>query len=70
MSAPRWERCIYHRGGHTEPFLRAYLGEAHRQVLILAGAGFDPRSTSVAELVARHAGTRARGFFFNDPQQS
>ncbi len=66
MSTARWDRCIYHRGGHTEPFLRAYLGESHRQVLILAGAGFDPRSTSVAELVARHAGTRARGFFFRE----
>ena len=66
MSTARWDRCIYHLGRHTEPFLRAYLGESHRHMLLLAGAGFDPRSTSVAELVARHAGTRARGFFFRE----
>lgn len=66
MSTARWDRCIYHLGRYTEPFLRAYLGESHRHMLLLAGAGFDPRSTSVAELVARHAGTRARGFFFRE----
>jgi hypothetical protein len=34
--------------------------------MLIAGAGFDPRSTAVAELVARDAGTRSRGFFIRE----
>jgi hypothetical protein len=66
MTRQRWSRCIYHRGRHTEDFLQKYLAEPHRRVMLIAGAGFDPRSTAVAERVARHAGGRARGYFFRE----
>lgn len=66
MTAARWDRCIYHRGRHTEDFLERYLGEAHRRVLLIAGAGFDPRSTAVAERLGRHGAGRARGYFLRE----
>lgn len=46
-----WEPCIYHRAEHAEQFLREYLVEAGRSVLLIAGAGFDPRSIRLASLI-------------------
>src|SRR5947209_13341483 len=66
MSPAHWERCIYHRGRHTRPFLREYLAEEQRRVLVIAGAGFDPRSMTVSEIVADVAGSRSKGFFLRE----
>jgi hypothetical protein len=66
MTSARWERCIYHRGRHTEPFLREYLAEEQRRVLVIAGAGFDPRSTVVTRIVAGVAGPRSVGYFLRE----
>ena len=66
MKEARWDRCIYHRGRHAAPFLRRYLGESHRRVLFIAGAGFDPRSTAVCEIVAGAAGGRSVGYFIRE----
>lgn len=66
MTKPRWDRCIYHQGRHTEEFLRQYLAEPQRRVLLIAGAGFDPRSTAVARHVGEHANGRARGYFLRE----
>lgn len=46
----RWEPCVYHRGSYAESFLRDYLGRQDRRVLLVTGAGFDPRSVRVAPL--------------------
>ncbi|HQU44562.1 MAG TPA: hypothetical protein PK867_17210 [Pirellulales bacterium] len=43
-----WDPCVYHRGVHAEQFLKQYLAQPDRQVLLIAGAGFDPRSTRIA----------------------
>jgi hypothetical protein len=66
MSPARWEHCIYHRGQHTEAFLREYLADETRRVLVIAGAGFDPRSTAVSEIIAGVAGARTVGFFLRE----
>lgn len=66
MRSARWDRCIYHLGDHTEEFFKHYLSEPHRQILLLAGAGFDPRSTAVAERLARYSSGRTRGYFFRE----
>lgn len=66
MTKPRWGRCIYHRGQHTEEFLREYLAQKDRRVLLVAGAGFDPRATAVARHVAQYAGGRTRGYFLRE----
>src|SRR5262245_29765635 len=66
MTKPRWGRCIYHRGQNAEEFLRDYLAEPHRRVLLIAGAGFDPRSTVVARHIAKCVNGRARGYYFRE----
>jgi len=48
--ARKWEPCIYHRGQHADQFVQEYLALPGRKVLLIAGAGFDPRSTRVAAL--------------------
>lgn len=46
-----WEPCIYHWAEDAEDFLREYLAEAGRAILLVAGAGFDPRSILLASLL-------------------
>jgi len=50
MRTRKWEPCVYHRGSHADAFLREYLARQDRKVLLIAGAGFDPRSVRVAPL--------------------
>lgn len=51
----RWNPCIYHRGTHAERFIREYLTQDTRRIFLVAGGGFDPRSTRVSEMMAQSA---------------
>lgn len=66
-----WDRCVSHRGGETERFASDYFPTVGR-VLLLAGIGFDPRSTTVCKLLAPILDHRLSGFFVReerpDPQ--
>lgn len=48
----RWDRCIEHRGDETSSFITDYFSQSDRRVLLIAGAGFDPRSVVVCESLA------------------
>jgi hypothetical protein len=55
MSASiRWQPCISHRPDEVEEFVGNYFGSGDLKTLLVAGAGFDPRATSVAQLLRRH----------------
>src|SRR3954469_2506811 len=69
MTHRRWEPCIYFRGGHATDFLKQYLADETRQVLVVAGAGFDPRSPCVSELLVAAAPGRVRGFFLREERR-
>lgn len=65
----RWDPCVSHRGAEIDGFIVEYFGGASRNVLLIAGAGFDPRSTAVAErLKAAEASVRAILFQENRPK--
>lgn len=49
---PRWDPCISHRGSQVSAFINDYFVSVDRQVFLVAGAGFDPRSTSVSSQLA------------------
>lgn len=71
MKSPlRWQRCIAHHDDEAAEFLAGYFGRADRACLLVAGAGFDPRSAIVARLLAKSAanGTagRLRGLFIRE----
>jgi hypothetical protein len=62
----RWQNCVQHRSKEVQEFISQYLGDGKRQVLLIAGAGFDPRSTTVLRLVAATLGSRASGLFLRE----
>jgi hypothetical protein len=65
-SRPRWDRCIFHRGQGAESFLGEFFADKQRRLLIIAGAGFDPRSVLATERLVGTAGSRIRGMFLRE----
>ncbi|PDT16095.1 hypothetical protein CO670_15045 [Rhizobium sp. J15] len=61
----RWDPCVSHDGGEAEAFVADYFALNKRKTLLIAGAGFDPRATQVADqLIA--AGADVRGLFVRE----
>lgn len=61
-----WDRCVNHRGVETELFLSDYFGRAEARVLLIAGIGFDPRSTRLCKLLAPILSSRLTGLFIRE----
>ena len=56
----RWDPCIAHRDGEVDEFLAHHFGRPDRNILLVGGAGFDPRACAVAaRLAATGASARA-----------
>lgn len=55
---PLWEQCIHHRGQCAEQFVHDFL--------IVGGAGFDPRSHSLAKQLSDVCGDRLSGVFIRE----
>ncbi|HNO78164.1 MAG TPA: hypothetical protein PKN33_08900 [Phycisphaerae bacterium] len=62
----RWDRCIHHRGADATAFIDEYFTDSERRVLLIGGAGFDPRSLTVPERLAASCGERVSGLFFRE----
>jgi hypothetical protein len=65
----RWQRCIWHRGAEIDEFIQSYFGGREESVLMVAGAGFDPRSTAVCTRFAA-AGVPLRGLFIREEREN
>lgn len=66
-SSARWNLCVSHRGQEVEEFARAYFPSSARRVLLVAGAGFDPRSADICKLVASSMdGDACAGLFLRE----
>jgi len=70
MAAQRWERCIVQRDSEVIVFIQDFLSQAHRKVLLIAGGGFDPRTTRSCELLAKHVGDRLQALFLREERPS
>ena len=55
----RWEHCVTNSDEEARLFIHEYFSRPDRRVLIIAGAGFDPRSAVVTEAVAAVAAKRS-----------
>lgn len=44
----RWDLAITHRGAELQTFVEEYFDQPDRRILLIAGAGFDPRTGLVA----------------------
>lgn len=61
MTVARWQYCVSHAGPELERFIRDYLRDRPRSCLVVAGAGFDPRTSAVTQLLSDAvAGTSSR----------
>lgn len=63
--ARRWDPCVAHCGHDTNGFIVDYFGRSNRQVLLVAGAGFDPRSCTLATSLAK-VNARIRALFIKE----
>lgn len=45
----RWDPCVAHRGDEADSFVASHLGQRDRKIVLVAGAGFDPRSRALAD---------------------
>ncbi len=62
----RWHRCVKLDGSALEDFFCNYLDRPERSILLIAGAGFDPRSTSVAHRLAAMQHPKKHGVFIRE----
>ena len=51
MPEPRWDLAITHRAAECVAFVKDYFDDPRRSVLLIAGAGFDPRATILADTI-------------------
>jgi hypothetical protein len=49
LTEPRWSLAITHRKNSALEFIRDYFDDSSKRILLIAGAGFDPRATIIAE---------------------
>src|SRR6267378_3315627 len=61
-----WDRCINHRGAETQRFVADYFTDDKRRITLIAGIGFDPRSTRVCELLSSVASGRLKALFIRE----
>lgn len=66
MRTHRWDPCVDHRGEDTHGFLQTHFQAAHRRCCLVAGAGFDPRTTMTARILATTLGDRLAAVFLRE----
>lgn len=66
MAQARWARCVHQRGAEVETFIAKFLAQSHRRVLIIGGAGFDPRSTVLVSKISSVVHEHAKGLFIRE----
>ena len=49
----RWDHCVTHRDLDVRTFVTEYFGSPDRSVVVIAAAGFDPRSAVVCRLLSQ-----------------
>lgn len=62
----RWELAITHRGTELDTFIDEYFDNTERNVLLVAGAGFDPRSGLIATQLARSKEATVSALFITE----
>lgn len=66
MVRRHWDNCIAHFDDKVQTFVDEYFGTSDRRCLLIAAAGFDPRSRRVAEILAKALGDRLDALFVRE----
>lgn len=61
-----WENCITNFDDGVEAFVTDYFIDSSRRVLLVAAAGFDPRSRRIAQMLAGTLGDRLSAVFIRE----
>lgn len=61
-----WDPCVAHGAGASEEFLKTFFADTARRAVVIAGAGFDPRSTRATRLLSEVLTDRLRGVFLRE----
>jgi hypothetical protein len=67
---PRWQNCVLHRGKAATDFFADFFASPDRRILLVAGAGFDPRALLVPQTLRTIAGDRSRAVFLREQRPS
>ena len=62
----RWDPCILNRGTDAVHFVNDHFCDGSRRVLLIAGAGFDPRAIEVAQILATRVKGSLTGLFIRE----
>ena len=66
MARDHWKNCITHFDNEVGEFVQSYFGDEQRRCLLVAAAGFDPRSQVIAKLLAETLGDRLDALFIRE----
>ncbi len=66
MAIPSWHKSIDHYDKDVSIFYVLHFSEAHRKCLLIAGAGFDPRTTVLARELSATLGNRLEALFIRE----
>ena len=66
MVRRHWENCIVHSGDKVQTFVDEYFGATDRRCLLIAAAGFDPRSIRITKILARALKDRLEAIFIRE----
>lgn len=61
-----WENCVTHFDDDVDDFIVDYFSDVSRRCLLVAGAGFDPRTLRIARKLSEAAGDRLDGLFIRE----
>ena len=65
-----WDNCITHFDDDVEKFVCDYFADVKRKCLLVAAAGFDPRSQRIARMLATVLGERLQGLFIREDRKA
>lgn len=63
---PRWDPCVVQNSAEFDGFVAGYLNQAARKVLLIGGAGFDPRARESARRIASCKACQLDAVFFRE----
>ena len=61
-----WDNCIANFDGAVSEFVADYFEDPSRRVLLVAAAGFDPRSRGIAQMLSSALGDRLSAVFIRE----
>ena len=61
-----WENCIANFDNEVDEFVADYFLESGRRVLLVAAAGFDPRSRRISQMLAGSLGDRLAAYYIRE----